>query len=126
MRDHFSALVTTIFDKEPNEKNVKAVIQMAKRLTINVDEKSIKEQFRHFARRFNIEREKLEDELMNALDSVIESNDEVQVTSIMQKGSRELEREIWSQVITTRCPHCKKNSPAIRKDGYTKIFVKPL
>ena len=63
---------------------------------------------------------------MNALDSVIESNDDVQVTSIMQKGSRELEREIWSQVITTRCPHCKKNSPAIRKDGYTKIFVKPL
>ena len=29
-------------------------------------------------------------------------------------------------MITTRCPHCKKNSPAFRKDGYTKMFVKPL
>jgi hypothetical protein len=29
-------------------------------------------------------------------------------------------------VITTKCPHCKKNSPAFRKDGYTKMFVKPL
>jgi DNA-directed RNA polymerase I subunit RPA1 len=35
-------------------------------------------------------------------------------------------KEIWSNVITTKCPHCKKNSPAFRKDGYTKMFVKPL
>ena len=47
-------------------------------------------------------------------------------TSIMNKASRDIEREIWASVITTRCPHCKKNSPAIRKDGFTKIFVKPL
>ena len=29
-------------------------------------------------------------------------------------------------MLTTRCPHCQKNSPAFRKDGYTKMFVKPL
>lgn len=28
--------------------------------------------------------------------------------------------------MTTKCPHCKQNSPAFRKDGYTKMFVKPL
>ena len=33
---------------------------------------------------------------------------------------------MWSNVITTKCPHCKNNSPAFRKDGYTKMFVKPL
>ena len=28
--------------------------------------------------------------------------------------------------MTTACPHCKHKSPAIKKDGYTKLFVKPL
>lgn len=27
---------------------------------------------------------------------------------------------------TTKCPHCHKNSPAFRRDGYTKMFVRPL
>jgi hypothetical protein len=47
-------------------------------------------------------------------------------TSIMQKFQIELLKEIWSSVITTKCPICKMNSPAFRKDGYTKMFVKPL
>ena len=47
-------------------------------------------------------------------------------TSIIQKFQIDLIKEIWSNVITTKCPHCKKNSPAFRKDGYTKMFVKPL
>jgi len=38
----------------------------------------------------------------------------------------ELIKEIWSSVVTTKCPRCKRNSPAFRKDGYTKMFVKPL
>lgn len=47
-------------------------------------------------------------------------------TSIVQKFQIDLIKELWSNVITTKCPHCQKNSPAIRKDGYTKLFVKPL
>ena len=35
-------------------------------------------------------------------------------------------KEVWGSVVTTKCPHCKQNSPAFRKDGYTKMFVKPL
>ncbi len=48
------------------------------------------------------------------------------MTSTSQKLVRELQHEIWTQVITTKCPHCKQMSPGIRKDGYTKLFVKPL
>lgn len=47
-------------------------------------------------------------------------------TSIIQKLTQDLIKELWHHVITTKCPHCKKNSPSVRKDGFTKIFVKPL
>ena len=35
-------------------------------------------------------------------------------------------KEIWAQVVTTNCPHCKHKSPAVKRDGFTKLFVKPL
>jgi len=38
----------------------------------------------------------------------------------------DLIKEIWAQVVTTTCPHCKHKSPSVKKDGYTKLFVKPL
>lgn len=44
----------------------------------------------------------------------------------MKKMEINLIKEIWQSVITTKCPLCKYNSPAFRKDGYTKMFVKPL
>jgi len=28
--------------------------------------------------------------------------------------------------VTTTCPHCKHKSPAVKKDGYTKLFIRPL
>ena len=62
----------------------------------------------------------------------IERNDDktfnqgAEQTSIMQKFQIDLIKEMWSSVITTKCPICKMNSPAFRKDGYTKMFVKPL
>ena len=29
-------------------------------------------------------------------------------------------------MVTTSCPHCKHKSPAVKRDGFTKLFVKPL
>lgn len=49
-----------------------------------------------------------------------------EASSIMLKTANEIYKELWSHVVTTKCPHCSNNSPAIRKDGFTKIFVKPL
>ena len=28
--------------------------------------------------------------------------------------------------MTTTCPNCKHKSPAVKRDGFTKLFVKPL
>ena len=47
-------------------------------------------------------------------------------TSIAQKSIKELIHELWSQVIPIQCPHCHAKSPSYRKDGYTKIFQRPL
>ena len=49
-------------------------------------------------------------------------------TSTIQKTILELQKEIWGSVVTTTCPHpaCKKKSPGIKRDGHTKLFVKPL
>lgn len=85
-------------------------------------------------RRFNIERERFEHDIMSMLEA-IELNENPEqtnqllksgMTSIIQKFQIDLIKEMWSNVVTTKCPHCKQNSPAFRKDGYTKMFVKPL
>jgi hypothetical protein len=34
--------------------------------------------------------------------------------------------ELWGQVVPIVCPHCNYKTPGIRKDGFTKIFIKPL
>jgi hypothetical protein len=28
--------------------------------------------------------------------------------------------------VTTTCPHCKHKSPSVKKDGFTKLFIKTL
>jgi hypothetical protein len=48
--------------------------------------------------------------------------------STVEKTILEMRKEIWSAVVTTVCPHdgCKYKSPAIKRDGYTKLFIKPI
>jgi len=91
----------------------------------------VQEAFTNYNRKFNIERERLENSIIELLEDVEEnSNSEhsnrIGLSSTIQKFQIDTIKEIWSHVITTKCPHCKKNSPAFRKDGYTKMFVKPL
>lgn len=47
-------------------------------------------------------------------------------TSMMQKALKQIFQEIWASVVTTTCPHCQGKSPSFRKDGYTKIFIRPF
>lgn len=47
-------------------------------------------------------------------------------TTTTQKTILELQKEIWGSVITTTCPNCPHKSPGIKRDGYTKLFVKKL
>jgi hypothetical protein len=86
------------------------------------------------ARRSMVEKERFEHDIMTMLED-IQANEHPEETnqtlrsgptSCMQKFQIDLIKEIWSNVVTTKCPHCKQNSPAFRKDGYTKMFVKPL
>ena len=60
------------------------------------------------------------------MDEILENPAEIQANTSVQKKQMELIKEIWSQVVTTTCPHCKKPSPAVKRDGFTKLFVKPL
>ena len=47
-------------------------------------------------------------------------------TSTIQKQLLDMTKEVWHSVVTTVCPTCKFKSPGIKKDGYTKLFTKPL
>jgi hypothetical protein len=47
-------------------------------------------------------------------------------STTQQKAMKEVIGDIWSSVITTKCPHCEYQNPAILKDGYTKFFAKSL
>ena len=61
-----------------------------------------------------------------AVAMIITSPGPMQFNTTVQKRVSGLIKEIWSQVVTTTCPHCKKKSPAVKRDGFTKLFVKPL
>ena len=47
-------------------------------------------------------------------------------TTIMEKALKQLISEIWESVIPISCPHCQAKNPGFRKDGFTKLFRKPL
>jgi hypothetical protein len=47
-------------------------------------------------------------------------------TTIMEKALKHLIQEIWESVIPISCPHCQAKNPGFRKDGFTKLFRKPL
>ncbi len=62
------------------------------------------------SRRMNIEREKFEHSIIEMVHD-IEDNKNCDVsnenqTSIVQKFQIDLIKELWSNVITTKCPHC--------------------
>jgi hypothetical protein len=44
----------------------------------------------------------------------------------MEKALKSLISEIWEAVIPISCPHCQAKNPGFRKDGFTKLFRKPL
>jgi hypothetical protein len=67
----------------------------------------------------------------NARKSATEANRDLrfeEFCSTIEKTILEMRKEIWSAVVTTICPHegCKYKSPAIKRDGYTKLFIKPI
>lgn len=74
----------------------------------------------------NDKKEDFEQKLKDLFNNVIEGNVELVSTSTSQKAMIDLQKEIWGAVVTTTCPHCKHKSPAVKKDGYTKLFIKPL
>lgn len=144
IKAHFFALAKEVTGLKTSEsedgKKVAKLTQMLNQMMAShsrkkaFSEETVKEQLKLVQRRFNIEREKFEHDIIQLLEA-IEMNkkpDETNkllrsgMTSIIQKFQLDLVKEMWSNVVTTRCPHCKQNSPAFRKDGYTKMFVKPL
>ncbi|GJP44529.1 hypothetical protein CLOM_g3917 [Closterium sp. NIES-68] len=43
-----------------------------------------------------------------------------------EAAAREVVRELWNAVPLAKCQNCLANNPAIRKEGHSKIFRKPL
>lgn len=74
----------------------------------------------------NERKEGYEQELKDIFQNVVQGHVDLAHTSTSQRALLELFKEIWSSVVTTTCPHCKHKSPAVKKDGFTKLFVKPL
>jgi hypothetical protein len=144
LKAHFFALAREMASLKPQDaedakkvakiKNAVNQIMGTHSRSEKFTDESVKEQLSLFHRRFNIEREKFENDIMDMLDRVElnkypEDTNKIAksgMTSIIQKFQNELIKEMWSNVVTTKCPHCKQSSPAFRKDGYTKMFVKPL
>ncbi len=74
----------------------------------------------------NENKEVFEKNLRDQFSSVLNQPMPLALNTTTQKRLLELHREIWQQVVTTTCPHCKHKSPSVKKDGFTKIFIKPL
>jgi DNA-directed RNA polymerase I subunit RPA1 len=74
----------------------------------------------------NEKKENFEQHLKDIFKDVIDGNVELVNTSTSQRALLDLFKEIWGSVVTTTCPHCKHKSPAVKKDGFTKLFIKPL
>jgi DNA-directed RNA polymerase I subunit RPA1 len=74
----------------------------------------------------NEKKENYEEMLKDIFRDIVEGNVDLVNSSTSQKALLDLQKEIWAAVVTTTCPHCKHKSPAVKKDGYTKLFIKPL
>lgn len=42
----------------------------------------------------------------------------------MNKAFEETLKEFWGSINVGKCPHCKKQQSAIRKEGFSKFFIK--
>ena len=76
--------------------------------------------------RVNEKKELHEEQLREKLQEIIGTEVKSEHNTSIIRRINDLVKEIWSQVITTVCPHCKHKSPAVKRDGFTKLFVKPL
>ncbi len=74
----------------------------------------------------NEKKEGFEEDLKAIFNDVKEGNVDLVCTTTSQRALLDLHKEIWGSVVTTTCPHCKHKSPAVKKDGYTKLFIRPL
>ena len=74
----------------------------------------------------NEKKEGYEADLKKQFEAVAEGEVTFVNTSTQQKAILDLQKEIWGAVVTTSYPHCRHKSPSVKKDGYTKLFVKPL
>ena len=89
---------------------------------------------RYFARiekRFNKMKKAHEEELEKVIEDFTQFKAEdyshqATHTTIMEKALKSLISEIWEAVIPISCPHCQAKNPGFRKDGFTKLFRKPL
>jgi len=78
--------------------------------------------FRKLEKKINKLKRSEEEYLISLLKNMVS----IEATSTSEKMLKELIHEIWTSVVPISCPHCQGKSPGIRKDGYTKLFVKPL
>lgn len=98
-----------------------------KRVTKNIEDLDLPGWFTKIEHSINESKEGYEDELRERMQEVIDAPEMVlQANTSTQKRISDLIKEIWSQVVTTSCPSCKHKSPAVKRDGFTKLFVKPL
>ena len=93
---------------------------------LNVDAADLPNFITKLENAINEKKENFEQQLKDTFKDVIEGNVDLVSTSTSQRALLDLHKEIWSAVVTTTCPHCKHKSPAVKKDGYTKLFIKPL
>ena len=82
-------------------------------------------------KRFNKSKREYEEELIQLLEEhttfkAENYSPEATHTTIMEKSLKQLIADIWESVIPISCPHCQAKNPGFRKDGFTKLFRKPL
>jgi hypothetical protein len=93
---------------------------------LNVDNVDLPNFISKLENAINERKENYEQHLKDVFNDVVEGNIELVSTTTSQRALLDLTKEIWGAVVTTTCPHCKHKSPAVKKDGYTKLFIKPL
>ena len=97
-----------------------------KNFKINIDKVDLPNFITKIENSINEKKEGFEQELKDVFTEITEGNVDLVSTTTSQRALLELQKEIWSSVVTTTCPHCKHKSPAVKKDGYTKLFIRPL
>ena len=94
----------------------------------SVDDLDLPGWFTKIENSINDRKDGYEEQLKAEMEEILDSpaSEIPQANTSIQKRITELIKEIWAQVVTTTCPICKHKSPAVKRDGFTKLFVKPL